>query len=111
MPTKTIARCSIYETRPQRCVEYPVVGDWIPSQCGFYFDSDGKRMGSCDCEEGVCCAIPRTDGEPTGAALPAEVGGKPCKYLEWRDVDYEDEDGAEKVAALCPNFFPVANDD
>lgn len=111
MPTKTIARCEIHEDKPQRCVEYPTAGDWIPSQCGYYFDHDGKRLGACDCDEGACCAVPRGNGDPTGVALPEEVGGKPCRYLVWEDVTYEDEDGAEKVAAECPIFFPTGQDD
>lgn len=77
----TKARCSIYGDRPKGCREYPKIDSYRPEECTYYF-IDGKRMGSCDCGVGACCALPRDGGTPDGKHLPAAAGGKPCKYLE-----------------------------
>ena len=76
--------CSIYETRPDLCVNYPTEdSEIIPDTCTFYF-ADGQRKGQCSVEcNAACCRWPREGGEPLGHALPEEAGGLPCKYLEW----------------------------
>jgi hypothetical protein len=89
MTIKTIARCSIYEDRPKVCVDYPKVEHYIPPECTYYF-SGAERQGSCACDEGACCAVPRQDGEPGGAPMPAVAGGKPCKYLEWKEENVKE---------------------
>lgn len=85
MPTKTIARCSIYESRPDICKNYPQIYHYIPGECTFWF-AGPERHGSCECEVGACCRIPREGGLPGGAPLPEEAGGSSCKYLTWEDV-------------------------
>ena len=80
---ETIARCTIYSSRPKCCREYPEEGSWRPEECTFAF-IDGSRIGKCDCGIGACCAIPREKGMPGGAQLPEEAGGSPCQYLEMR---------------------------
>lgn len=93
---KTVARCSIYETRPEVCRVYPTVGHWTPPECTFGFNGS-ERTGECACDVGACCATPREKGEPGGAPLPEIAGGAPCKHLEW--VDEEEEEPAEKIAS------------
>jgi hypothetical protein len=102
MPIRTIL-CSIYEERPQSCRDYPQPGHYRPSSCTYWFDEEGVRQGECAPEcMASCCSIPREDGEPGGAALPAEAGGAPCKYLielppeEVRDI----QEGMDKEASL-----------
>ena len=85
MPTKTVARCSIYENRPDVCRNYPQIYHYVPGECTFWFAGE-DRQGECGCEVGACCSLPREGGIPGGAPLPEEAGGAPCKYLVWEDV-------------------------
>jgi hypothetical protein len=85
MTTRRIARCSIYDTRPEVCRVYPKLEHYRPDSCTYYF-IDGERLGSCSCDMGACCAIPRQDGKPGGAPLPEIAGGKPCHNLVWTEV-------------------------
>jgi hypothetical protein len=94
MTTKRVARCSIYENRPKLCVEYPTADHYTPPQCTYSF-VDGERFGECACDEGACCATPREQGMPGGAAIPEISGGLPCKYLVIR----EEEDEPVKIAS------------
>jgi len=103
MTTKTIARCSIYESRPDVCRAYPTVSHYTPPECTYYFTAEGERHGDCACDVGACCAIPRENGEPGGAPIPKIAGGEPCKYLEWRDVDVPEE-ATVKTASRLPIF-------
>jgi hypothetical protein len=80
MTTESIARCAIYETRPEVCRVYPKPDHYRPAECTYSFIG-GERVGSCDCKVGACCAIPRQGGEPGGAPLPEISGGSPCKHL------------------------------
>ena len=90
-----VARCAIYEKRPQVCRDYPKVDHYIPPECTFTFVGD-QREGECACDVGACCAIPREKGEPGGAPMPNVAGGLPCKHLVWVD-------GKEKTAGVdCP---------
>lgn len=88
----TVARCAIYDQRPEMCRRYPQLSDYVPRECTFVFNGGSDRQGECACNEGACCAIPRKDGEPEGMPLPEESGGQPCKHLV-----YEEEN--EKTAA------------
>ncbi len=94
---KTVARCGIYETRPQLCRDYPMIGHYTPPECTYSFP-DGTREGECACEVGACCATPREHGEPGGAVIPEESGGEPCKHLTWEDV--EEEEPKEKISSV-----------
>ena len=94
MPVKTIARCSIYENRPEVCKKYPEIYHYIPEECTFWF-AGPERHGSCACEVGACCSVPREGGLPGGSPLPEEAGGAPCKYLTWKDEE-------EKTAGVIP---------
>jgi hypothetical protein len=102
MTTRLIARCSIYEQRPDMCKKYPLIDSWVPPECTFYFAGE-ERKGKCACDVGACCAEPREKGEPIGAPLPAIAGGVPCKYL------VTEEAPVEKTAAHSP--FPIVQDD
>lgn len=96
---KTVARCGIYETRPELCRIYPTVNHWTPDVCTYSFPyGDGTREGECACEVGACCATPRQNGEPGGTPLPEEAGGQPCKHLVW--VDVEEEEPLEKIGSV-----------
>ena len=100
---KTIARCGIYETRPELCQVYPIAGHWTPEVCTYSFpNGDTKREGECACDEGACCAVPREGGEPGGTPMPEAAGGAPCKHLVWQDVP-EDE-SKEKIASLISDY-------
>lgn len=88
----TVARCAIYDRRPEMCRRYPQLSDYVPSACTFVFNGGSDRQGECACNEGACCAIPRRDGEPEAPPLSEEAGGLPCKHLV-----YEEEQ--EKVAS------------
>jgi len=94
--TEVIARCAIYDKRPEVCRTYPTITHYTPPECGYYFTGEG-RHGECDCNEGACCSIPREHGEPGGVPLPEEAGGSPCKHLVW--VEREVEGEKEKTAA------------
>lgn len=95
----TVARCGIYETRPEICRTYPTASHWTPKECTYTFPyGDDRREGECTCNVGACCATPREGGEPGGTPLPEESGGQPCKHLVW--VDVEEEAPQEKIAAL-----------
>lgn len=88
MTTKSVARCSIYENRPEICRVYPKVDHYIPPQCTYYFKGE-ERQGSCACNDGACCASPRKDGEPGGVPMPQVAGGLPCKHLVWEESEQE----------------------
>jgi hypothetical protein len=85
MTTRRIARCSIYDTRPEVCRVYPKLEHYRPEVCTYYF-IDGVRLGSCTCDQGACCQIPRSEGAPGGAPMPEIAGGKPCRHLVWEEV-------------------------
>lgn len=94
MATRSVARCGIYEDRPQICRDYPTAGHYIPPECTYTFPGgDGHREGECACGVGACCSVPREGGEPGGTPLPELAGGQPCKHLVWVQE-------TEKVAAL-----------
>jgi Fe-S-cluster containining protein len=93
--SEVIARCSIYERRPDVCRKYPTVSHYTPPECTFHF-SGGERRGECACDQGACCAIPREHGEPGGVPMPEEAGGTPCKYLVYEEREAEEK---EKTAA------------
>ena len=95
---KTVARCGIYEDRPELCRAYPTVYHYTPPECTFSFPDGEVRQGECACDVGACCATPREGGEPAGAPLPEEAGGAPCKHLVWED-QVEDEDPV-KIASI-----------
>jgi len=80
--------CGIYDNRPDVCKRYPQANSYQPDSCGYFFAGDGKRQGRCeeDCDSS-CCRLPRQGGEPGGAALPAEAGGLPCKYLDYSEEE------------------------
>ena len=85
MTTRRVARCCIYDTRPNVCRDYPKLEHYRPDVCTYYF-IDGERLGSCNCDTGACCQIPRQSGEPGGAPMPEIAGGKPCRHLIWAEV-------------------------
>lgn len=85
MTTRRLARCSIYDTRPKVCRDYPKIEHYRPDVCTYYF-IDGERLGDCSCDVGACCQIPRQHGEPGGAPLPEIAGGLPCKHLVWEET-------------------------
>jgi hypothetical protein len=90
MTTKRIARCAIYEDRPQLCRDFPTAENRsIPQECTFQF-IDGERFGECDCGVGACCAVPRVNGDPEGDQLPADEGGLPCQHLVCREVTIDE---------------------
>jgi len=93
MTTKRVARCGIYENRPQVCKDYPKVDHYLPEECTYTFNGS-ERRGECTCDVGACCNTPREGGEPGGAAMPSIAGGKSCKHLVWSEVP------TEKVAAV-----------
>lgn len=76
----SVARCSIYENRPEGCQTYPRGDSYRPPECTYYFIG-GERMGDCSCDIGACCALPRDKGEPDAKHLPETAGGVPCKHL------------------------------
>lgn len=80
-----IARCAIYDKRPEVCRKYPTIHHYMPPECTYNFIGS-ERRGDCSCEAGVCCSIPRENGESGGAPIPAEAGGEPCKHLVWEPV-------------------------
>lgn len=77
----TIARCGIYDQRPELCRQYPNIAEYIPRECTYTFPDGRTREGECACGVGACCSVPRRDGEPTGQQLSEEDGGQPCKHL------------------------------
>lgn len=96
---KTVARCQIYEDRPEHCRVYPTAYHYTPQECTFAFPyGDERREGECVCEVGACCALPREGGEPGGAPLPEFLGGESCKYLAWEDQ--EEPTPKEKIGSL-----------
>lgn len=99
MAIKTIARCGIYDQRPELCRKYPQIYHYTPGECTFWF-AGSERFGSCECDVGACCSVPREKGEPGGAVIPEESGGLPCKHLVWEDVEEK-----EASATLCEQDF------
>lgn len=83
---KLIARCGIYDTRPEICHVYPKVEHYTPPECSYTFDG-AERHGECACDVGACCAVPRQGGEPGGVPMPDIMGGQSCKHLVWREED------------------------
>lgn len=79
--------CGIYERRPEMCRKYPERDSYIPATCGYSWDAEGVRRGSCDPDCGAaCCLLPRLNGEPGGAPMPEIAGGASCKYLVYKDA-------------------------
>ena len=97
---KQVARCSIYENRPELCVVYPKVDHYMPPECTFTYIGS-EREGKCECNIGACCAVPREDGEPGGAPMPDVAGGKPCKYLVWENVMEQEQ--KKEASAKAPD--------
>ena len=89
-----IARCGIYEERPEVCRVYPKIDHYRPDECTYAFIG-GECIGKCECDVGACCAIPREGGLPGGAPIPKEAGGQPCKHLVW-------EEAQTKTASALP---------
>jgi hypothetical protein len=89
-----VARCGIYETRPDVCRTYPKADSYVPPNCTYIFTGE-KREGECACDKGSCCSLPRQGGEPGGAPLPEVAGGEPCKHLVW-------EESSVKTASRLP---------
>jgi hypothetical protein len=90
--TDKIARCSIYEERPQVCRVYPKVDHYLPEECTYTFVGS-DREGDCSCDVGACCRMPREGGEPGGTPLPFIAGGLSCKHLVWEDKPKSKEAG------------------
>lgn len=84
-----VAKCGIYETRPEACRRFPTSGHWVPPECTYTFPDASERQGDCACDVGACCAVPRKDGDPVGAVLSEEDGGLPCRHLTWVDRPME----------------------
>lgn len=99
---KQVARCAIYDSRPQVCIDYPRVDHFTPGECTYTFVG-GERRGECACDEGACCAVPRVGGEPGGAPMPEVAGGEACKHLVWN----EEERPVEKTASAGHVALPV----
>jgi hypothetical protein len=111
MPIIDVGRCGIYEKRPDFCHKYPRRGDYIPEGCTFTFDSEG-RQGECRpdlCGDDICCAKPRTDGDPEKPGIPEGLGGFPCKHLTWIKVevpdDHPSQESLEKKASIAAEVF------
>jgi Fe-S-cluster containining protein len=85
MATILVAKCGIYEKRPEVCRKYPTIDHYIPPQCTYYF-AGTERRGECSCGESACCAVPREGGEPGGAPIPEIAGGEPCKHIVYEEV-------------------------
>jgi len=94
---KSIARCGIWEDRPQICRDYPKVDHYMPEECTYTFNGE-ERRGECACDVGACCNAPRENGEPGGTPLPSIAGGRPCKHLVWKEVDVPMEKSASHPA-------------
>jgi hypothetical protein len=92
-----IARCEVWEDRPQVCRDYRKIDHYRPKE-GTYAFIGNDRIGRCECGIGACCAIPREGGKPGGAPLPEEAGGYPCQCLVWRSTD----EGKEKTSSALP---------
>jgi len=77
--------CGIHETKPQFCKMGPIPETLMPG-CGFSFENENGqlvRKGECK-RTGMCCALPRKNGDPWGCYDPA---GKVCKHLIVEDAD------------------------
>ena len=96
--TKKVGRCGIYERRPELCKVYPKLEHYVPEECTFWF-AGADRQGECSCDVSACCAVPRVDGEPGGAPMPAESGGMPCKHIVWEE---KPDESTEKTASALP---------
>lgn len=108
--------CSIYESRPDVCREYPRLDDYLPRSCTYFFMGNGTRKGKCSSEcEAACCMLPRKDGEPGGGAMPEIAGGLPCKHLRYvkEDADFGDSEDLdnEKVKEGSSSSFCCDIDD
>jgi hypothetical protein len=79
-----VAICTIQDKKPDRCKSYPTVYDLQLVVCGYKFDSNNKRTGSCN-RCGECCSVPRIGGEPGAGYDP--FNGIPCKHLEFEEVE------------------------
>lgn len=97
----SIARCGIWENRPQVCRDYPKIDHYMPEECTYAFVGN-ERQGECACNTGACCNVPREGGEPGGAPMPSIAGGSPCKHLVWVDAP----DSMEKEASLVSSPPP-----
>ena len=78
-------RCKIHDHKPDVCAKFPRTARNISNrtygQCGYYFDSDGKRCGECS-RCGVCCSNVTLDFEDGTVAF-----NEKCQFL------VEDTDG------------------
>lgn len=83
---KRVARCGIYDRRPQVCRDYPKLDHYMPEECTYTFNGNEKR-GECNCGIAACCNLPRQNGEPGGVPLPSIAGGQACKHLVWEDTE------------------------
>lgn len=109
---KTVARCQVYETRPEVCKVYPTVGHYMPPVCTYTFPGGGleERQGECTCDEGACCVVPREGGEPGGAPMPEVAGGQPCKHLSWEEQEVPmTKEAAEELANLSNDTEMATN--
>lgn len=108
-----IGRCGIYTSRPQRCVDYPVLGDFMPPGCTFVFNGT-ERRGSCQpevCGEENCCNWPREGGEPEAKSLDSMAGGLPCKHLRWVEEPEPKLANADEVPSATNEFYKLILDD
>ena len=97
--TRKVALCALHGPgKPSFCVEYPKLDQYIPPECTYTFNG-GERRGECACGVAACCSIPRLDGVPDGPALSAEVGGRPCKHIVWKEVEDEPVEKEASVAS------------
>ena len=105
MTTKkeVVARCAIYDKRPQVCRDYPKVDHYMPPECTYTFVGS-DREGECACDVGACCAVPRAKGEPGGAPMPNIAGGEPCKHLIWVEEEKEKTASEEVECPACAPF-------
>jgi hypothetical protein len=96
-------KCGIYEDRPEVCKKYPTVSHYQPSECTYHF-MGSERRGECACGESACCSIPRENGEPGGAPLPAEAGGEPCKHIVEVSEIVKEASGGEEISSQSDAF-------
>lgn len=97
MTTKLVARCGIYDQRPEACRSYPLVEFDLPEECTFTFVGSDRR-GFCSCNVGACCSAPRENGEPGAPPKVVDPKGLPCKHLTW----VEEETTAQTKTAEDP---------
>lgn len=75
--------CTIYEDRPDHCINFPAFGKPRPDTCGFeLIDRPFESRCNPNCLAS-CCLVPREEGQPDGIALPFAEGGRICRHLAW----------------------------